>query len=43
MPAELERKLKASGKRKGLKGEHLRAWIYGTMRRTGWKPVRERK
>jgi hypothetical protein len=43
MPAKLERKLKAQAKKKGYTGERARAYIYGTMRDTGWKPGRERK
>ena len=37
----MERALKKEAKKKGLKGEHLNAFIYGTMRKTGWKPKRE--
>ena len=43
MPKALEDKLKRQGKKKGLSGERLSAYIYGTMRETGWKPKRERK
>lgn len=42
MPKALERKLKAEGRKRGLKGKRLAAYIYGTMRKTGWKPKRER-
>lgn len=38
MPKKLERKLKAQAKKKGLKGERLSSYVYGTMRKTGWKP-----
>ena len=38
MPKDLERKLEREGKQKGLTGKSLRAYIYGTLRRTGWKP-----
>jgi hypothetical protein len=43
MPKELERKLKRMGKAKGLKGERLDAYIYGTLRQTGWKPKKGKK
>ena len=43
MPKKLERKLRKSAKKKGLKGKRAKAYIYGTMRKTGWKPKREKK
>lgn len=42
MPKELERDLERRGRKKGLAGERLDAYIYGTMRRLGWRPKRER-
>lgn len=41
MPKKLERKLKRQAKKKGIKDED--AYVYGTLRKTGWKPKRERK
>jgi len=41
MPIEMERKLKAQARARGLTGEKRDAFIYGTMRKTGWKPKRE--
>lgn len=38
MPLALERKLKAEARRKGLTGRHAAAYVYGTMRKTGWTP-----
>lgn len=38
MPKILEEKLRKEGRKKGLKGEHLDAYVYGTMRKTGWIP-----
>lgn len=54
MPKALEAKLKKQGrsllrrgklhKSQGETGkEALAAYVYGTMRKTGWKPQRERK
>lgn len=43
MPKELEEKLKKEAAKKGLSGKHKAAYIYGTMRKTGWKPSREKK
>lgn len=43
MPKKMERDLKKQAKKKGLKGERADAYVYGTMRKTGWKPKRERK
>lgn len=43
MPKEMERKLKSQAKKKGMKGKRAAAFVYGTMRKTGWKPSREKK
>lgn len=43
MPVELERKLKAEARKKGLTGDSFNAYVYGTLRMTGWKPQRELK
>lgn len=42
MPKKMEKALKKEAKKKGLKGKRLNAYIYGTLRKTGWKPKRER-
>ncbi len=42
MPKKLEEKLKKEGRAKGYKGERLNAYVYGTLRQTGWKPSREK-
>lgn len=42
MPLKLERKLKAQAVRRGLKDERYDAYVYGTLRKTGWKPKREK-
>jgi hypothetical protein len=42
MPKAMERQLKQVAKRKGLKGERADAYVYGTLRKIGWKPKRER-
>jgi hypothetical protein len=41
MPVALERELKRRAKKKGI--EDKDAYVYGTLRKTGWKPKRERK
>lgn len=38
MPKKLEKQLKAEAKKKGLKGKRAQAYVYGTMRKTGWTP-----
>lgn len=38
MPKALENKLKREAKKKGLKGKRAAAFIFGTMRKTGWTP-----
>lgn len=43
MPAKMERKLKAEAKKKGFSGERADKYVYGTMRKQGWKPSREKK
>ena len=43
MPKKLERKLKQEACEKGFKGERADAYVYGTLRKTGWKPNREKK
>lgn len=40
MPKELEKRLKRQAKKRGLKGDARAAYIYGTLRKTGWKPKR---
>jgi len=42
MPIEMERALKKSARKKGLTGKRKAAYVYGTMRRMGWKPKREK-
>lgn len=42
MPKELEQKLKKEAAQKGLKGDRADAYVYGTMRKTGWEPKREK-
>lgn len=43
MPAQMEKDLKAEAKKKGLTGEHADAYVYGTMRKTGWVPSTQKK
>lgn len=43
MPKEFERKLKRDAKKKHLSKKRTGAYVYGTMRKKGWKPKRERK
>lgn len=42
MPKKMEKELKKEAKKKGLKGERADAYVYGTMRKTGWKPKGEK-
>lgn len=43
MPVEQERKLKRQATRKGLTGKRRNAYVYGTLRKMGWKPMREKR
>lgn len=38
----MERALKAEAKKRGFGKERTGAFVYGTMRKTGWKPKGER-
>ena len=38
MPKKLEEDLLKEGRKKGLTGKRLNAYVYGTLRKTGWKP-----
>jgi len=38
MPLRLERKLKKEAKQKGFSKKRTNAYVYGTLRKTGWKP-----
>lgn len=42
MPEEMEHNLQKRAKALGLKGKKRDAYIYGTMRKTGWKPQGEK-
>lgn len=42
MPKALERKLKAQARKKGFSEERADAYVYGSLRKTGWKPKREK-
>ncbi len=42
MPAKMERELKREASKKGLTGKRRDAYIYGTLRASGWVPKRER-
>lgn len=43
MPKELEEKLMRSARLRGLRGKRVGAYVYGTLRKLGWRPKRERK
>lgn len=40
MPRKLERKLKREAKKKGFGRKRTGAYVYGTLRKLGWKPRR---
>lgn len=43
MPTKMEKALKKEAIKRGLTGEHRDAYIYGTMRKTGWVPSTQKK
>ena len=42
MPKELELKLKRQVSKRNWSKERKNAYVYGTLRKTGWTPSRER-
>lgn len=43
MPVKMEKELKAQAKKKFPKNkERQDAYVYGTLRKTGWKPKKQR-
>jgi len=43
MPKAMERKLKAKARKKGFTGKRADAYVYGTLRKTGWTPSTQKK
>jgi hypothetical protein len=43
MPVAMEKALRKAAEKKHLKGDRKQAYIYGTMRKTGWVPKQEKK
>ena len=41
MPVKLERALKAQVAKKAWSNERKNAYVYGTLRKTGWKPKKK--
>jgi len=42
VPAKLHRELESKASAKGLTGDRRDAYVYGTMRKTGWVPSHEK-
>ena len=43
MPKKLEAKLKKEAKEKGFSKERADAYVYGSLRKTGWAPKKKKK
>lgn len=43
MPKKLEQQLKRQAAKKGLSGARKAAYVYGTLRKTGWKPSTQKR
>mgnify|MGYP006301606233 CR=1 FL=1 len=43
MPKKAEKALKAEAKQKGLTGKAADKYVYGALRKQGWKPKKEKK
>ena len=41
MPKALEKKLKAQTRKKGYGKKRADAYVYGALRKTGWKPKKK--
>ena len=41
MPKVMEEKLKKEAKKKGFSKEKAGAYVYGTLRKTGWEPKKK--
>ena len=42
MPKKLEQQLRKEASKKGLTKKRADAYVYGTLRKTGWKPNRKK-
>ncbi len=42
MPKKLERQLQKSAKKKGLRGKHIDAYVYGALRNLGLEPKKKK-
>ena len=42
MPKKIELRLKAEARRKGFGKKRTGAYVYGTLRKLGWKPKRHK-
>lgn len=42
MPKRLEQQLKKAVARKPWSKQHKAAYVYGTLRKTGWKPQKKK-
>lgn len=43
MPKKMEEALKREAAKRGLTGERRNAYVYGTLRKTGWVPSTQKK
>lgn len=43
MPKAVERKLKAAARKRGYGKKRTNAFVYGSLRKMGWKPKRKRR
>ena len=42
MPEKLKRQLQKSAKKKGLRGKHIDAYVYGALKNLGWESKKEK-
>ena len=43
MPEKMERALRATAQKRGYNKERTDAYVYGTMRKTGWVPSTQKR
>jgi hypothetical protein len=43
VPAALEARLRREGRKRGYKGERLDRFVFGGLRKSGWKPSHQKQ
>ena len=43
MPEKMEKSLKSQARKKGMSKKRTEAYVYGALRKTGWRPQTKKK